>query len=250
MRTRSRVRRNALAVAAAFIAAAAAGCTTPPGGGGPGGPSSGIIQTPYAVACDGPMDHSGDGMDHGGGGGGGMPGMPGMHGPARLQHEPCDAQKAAARKLVADTRAAVARMRQNTLAGLMSQGFFSIGDGITGTTHYTKNSVRNDSYNLDPDHVEEYAVRNGRVVAAMYVLGVGMTMDNVPDIAGNWTMWHDHVLTWQSNNPNSPAYYKLGGMFSRREPPMLHVWLEKNACGPFAGTDSGAMSGSCVKGIE
>jgi hypothetical protein len=245
MRRRSRAFRNAVAVTAAIAAVGAAGCTAPGGGGGISRPPSGPVSTPYAVDCPGGMP----GMDHGGSGAT-MPGMPGMHGPARLDHDPCDAQKAAARKLVADTRAAVARMRQNTLAGLMSQGFFSIGDGITGTTHYTKNSVRNDSYNLDPDHVEEYAVRNGRVVAAMYVLGVGMTMDNVPDIAGNWTMWHDHVLTWQSNNPNSPAYYKLGGMFSRREPPMLHVWLEKNDCGPFAGTDAGAMSGSCVKGIE
>jgi hypothetical protein len=181
-------------------------------------------------------------------GGGG--GMPGMHGPARLQHEPCEAQKAAARKLVADTRAAVARKGQTTLAGLMAQGFFSIGDELSGTTHYTKVALRNDNHNLEPDYVEEYAVRNGQVVAAMYVLGVGMGMDNVPDIAGTWTMWHDHVLPWQSNNPSSRAYYRLGGMFSRREPPMLHVWLKKNSCGPFAGTDAGAMSGSCIKGIE
>jgi len=194
------------------------------------------------------MDHDGGGMDHGGGGSGG--GMPGMHGPARLQHDPCDAQKAAARQLIADTRAAVARKGQNTLAGLTAQGFFSIGDELTGTTHYTKNALRNDSHNLDPNYVEEYAVRNGQVVAAMYVLSVGMTMDNVPDIAGNWTMWHDHVLGWMSSNPNSPLYYRLGGAFTRREPPMLHVWLRKNACGPFAGTDGGMMSGSCIKDIE
>jgi len=249
MRTRSRAFRNATAVAAAFTAAVAVGCTTMPGGGG-GGPSSppaGIINTPYAVPCDGGMDHSGGGMDHSGGGGG-MPGMD--HGPARLQHEPCEAQKAAARKLIADTRAAVAGKGQNTLAGLMAQGFFSIGDELTGTTHYTRNDLRNDNHNLEPGYVEEYAVRNGRVVAAMYVLGIGMGMDNVPDIAGNWTMWHDHVLNWQSNNPSARGYYRLGGMFSRRESPMLHVWLERNACGPFAGTDSGAMSGSCIRDIE
>jgi hypothetical protein len=244
MRTSYRALRNTM-VATAAVAVGAIGCT----GTGPApDPGSGIIATPYAVDCPGGMDHSGGGMDHGGGGG--MPGMPGMHGPARLQHEPCEEQKTAARKLVADTRAAVKRKGQNTLAGLMAQGFFSIGDEATGTTHYTKNALRNDAHNLEPDYVEEFAVRSGRVVAAMYVLGVGMSMDNVPDIAGNWTMWHDHVLNWQSNNPNSPAYYRLGGLYSRREPPMLHVWLEKNACGPFAGTDAGAMSGSCVKGIE
>lgn len=243
MRRRIHQLRHATALAA-IAAIAAAACTTPGGGGGAPGGASGIVQTPYAVACDGGMDHSGGGMDHGGGG------MPGMHGPARLNHDPCDAQKAAARKLVADTRAAVARKGQNTLAGLLAQGFFSIGDEITGTTHYTKNSLRNDNHNMEPDYVEEFAVRGGRVVAAMYVLGVGMTMNNVPDIAGNWTMWHDHVLSWQSNNPNARGYYRLGGAFVRQEPPMLHVWLQKNACGPFAGTDAGGMSGSCVKGIE
>jgi hypothetical protein len=240
--------RRSLLAAAVLVVGVGSGCTMT--GGPPPGQGSGPIATPYAVPCTGDMDHSGGGMDHGGGGGG-MPGMPGMSDyPARLQHEPCAEQQAMARKLIADTRAAVRRNGQNTLAGLMAQGFFSIGDELTGTTHYTKNQLRNDSYNLDPAHVEEYAVRNGRVVAAMYVLGVGMGMDNVPDIAGNWTMWHDHVLAFQSNNPASPAYYRLGGAFTRREPPMLHVWLERNSCGPFAGTDGGAMTGSCVQGIE
>jgi hypothetical protein len=153
---------------------------------------------------------------------------------------------AAARTLVADTRAAVARKGQNTLAGLRAQGFFSIGDELTGTTHYTKVQLRNDAHNLEPDYVEEFAVRNGQVVAAMYVLGVGMTMDNVPDIAGNWTMWHDHILSYRSNNPNSDDYLRLGGPYIRHGAPTLHVWLQKNRCDPFAGADTGTMTGSCI----
>jgi hypothetical protein len=254
MRTSTRALRRAIPLVAAVTAVAAVGCTNG-GGGVPGFPTPpGPISTPYAVPCTGSMpgmDHGDGGMDHGGGGGGGGD----DHDmPARLNHAPCDAQKAMARKIIADTRAAVKAQNRDTVAGLISQGFFSIGDGITGTTHYTKVQLRTDQYNVDPQRVEEFAVQNGRVVAAMYVLSPGMTMDNVPDIAGSWTMWHSHVLAWQGNNPNTQAYYKLFGPYSRQEPPMFHVWLVPNDCGPFAGTAIfgvvGGMSGSCMSVAE
>ena len=60
----------------------------------------------------------------------------------------------------------------------------------------------------------------------MCILSNGMTMDNVPDIAGNWTMWHAHDLPWQSNNQFTDAYWRLGGSYWRHTAPMLHVWLE------------------------
>jgi len=257
MRIKARARRRVAAAAAALTAAAAVGCTTTGAAPTPPPKYTGIISTPYAVPCGA------------GGSGGAMPDMPGMGGsagaggqpspggamagmdePARLQHEPCDAQKAAARKLIADTRAGAKRHGQDSLANLKAQGYISIGDEATGTTHYVKPPYHTDQYNLDPDHIEEFAIRGGRVVAAMYILSNGMTMDNMPDIAGNWTMWHAHDLPWQSNNQFVDAYWHLGGRYWRHTAPMLHVWLEYNKCGPFTGTDGAGMTGSCVQGIE
>jgi hypothetical protein len=251
MRISTKGLRRAIPFVAAVTAVATVGCTNG-GGGVPGFPTPpGPISSPYVVPCPGGMpgmDHGGGGMDHSGGGGGG--GMGHMDMPARLNHPPCDAEKAAARKLVTDTRAAVKRQGRDTLAGLIAQGFFSIGDAVTGYNHYTRVDLRTDQYNLDPEHVEEFAVKNGRVVAAMYVLSPGMTMDNVPDIAGEWTMWHSHVLSWRGNNPKTKAYYQLFGAYSRQEPPMIHTWLVPNDCGPFAGTTifgvSGGMEGACL----
>jgi hypothetical protein len=34
------------------------------------------------------------------------------------------------------------------------------------------------------------------------------------------------------------------------ETPMLHVWVKPNDCGPFAGTDFGHMTGSCVEDFD
>jgi len=191
-------------------------------------------------------------MDHGGSGGGmpGMPGMPGM-GHGGYDHAPTAAQQAAARALIADTRAAAQRLGQTTVAGLIAQGFISIGDEVTGTTHYVKPSYHYDNGELDPNHIEAYAIRGGRPVAAMYILSNGKTTADVPDVAGNWTEWHLHTnLMWMSNNPCSTGYYRMGGLAHHVTAPMLHVWLQKHNCGPFAGTDVGGMSGSCNNSIE
>jgi hypothetical protein len=176
-------------------------------------------------------DHGGGGgMDHGGGG------APGNLTPAQI---------AKANKLVADTRAAVVRNGENTVAGLRAKGFFSIGDEMTGTTHYVNRPRHYDGRELDPNAVEAYAVRGGQVIAAMYILENGKTQRDVPEIAGDWTMWHDHTLPFQSNDPKVDGYYKLGGRYTRLTAPMLHVWLVDNPCGPFAGTDNRNMTGSC-----
>jgi hypothetical protein len=179
-----------------------------------------------------------DGGDHGHGGG--------------HDADPTPAQIARAEKLVADTKAAVQRQGLNSVAGLRRAGFFSIGDEMTGTTHYVHNQRHYDGRELDPEAIEAFAVRrvNGveTVIAAMYILENGKTMADVPDIAGNWTVWHDHNLPFQSNNPREDAYYKLGGRYMRQTAPMLHVWLVDNPCGPFAGTDTRNMTGSCSHG--
>jgi hypothetical protein len=168
--------------------------------------------------------------------------------PGGINEPPNQAQIDAAMDLVNRTRAANARNGENTVQGLLAKGFFSIGDEMTGTTHYVHNQRHYDGKELDPMAVEAYAARGGRLIAAMYILENGKAMSNIPNIAGNWTKWHDHVLPFQSANPRDDGYYKLGfrGGVSRRTSPMLHVWLVDNPCGPFAGTDNVNMTGSCA----
>jgi hypothetical protein len=171
------------------------------------------------------------------------------HNPDRLNHEPTEAQKAEAIDLIRRTRAAV-RAQGVTLRKLQDQGFINNGDGI----HWIKPDYARDGLELNPDYVESFVVRGGQVQAAMYSLNLGKTMDDVPDLAGNWTQWHAHNLAYQSNNPNTDEYFKLGGFppgtrgYFRDTAPMIHVWLVPNACGPFAGTER--EEGSCIPNID
>ena len=228
-------RKRALGTTLAIGAAGtllAAGCTRPGGGGGitPTTPTTPMTSMPG-------MDHGDGGMDHGGASGDGHY--------IGYDHAPTAAQQAAAKKFVTDTRAAVRRMGLTTSAALTRAGYFTIGDAATGTNHFVKKEYHYDSFNLDPNHVEAFAVRGGRVVAAMYILTNGSTAKDIPDIAGNWTQWHNHTLPFQSNIPTSDAYYRLGGMYTRVTAPMLHVWVTANSCGPFSGTDNMNMTGAC-----
>jgi hypothetical protein len=193
------------------------------------------------------MEHGGD--DHSGGGavGGGAPAA-GGHGhsmPANLNHAPTADQLTKARKFVADTRAAVKASGLGSVAALRAKGYISIGDEMTGTTHYVMPKYHYDANELNPQTIEAFAVQKGQVVAAMYILSNGKTESDIPDIAGNVTMWHNHTLPFRSNNQTDPNFYRLGGAFMRKTAPMLHVWLVPNKCGAFAGTDTANMTGSC-----
>jgi hypothetical protein len=78
----------------------------------------------------------------------------------------------------------------------------------------------------------------------MYILRPGKTMADVPDIAGELTLWHDHQnLCWDMRNGN-PVVVGLtredgscarGAFFAT--PPMIHVWLTPQECGPFTGIE-------------
>jgi hypothetical protein len=153
-------------------------------------------------------------------------------------------------KLVNDTKAAVTRIGY-TATNLTSHGFVTINDAMTGTEHFVHPARHYDGKEFDPNAIEAFAIRtvNGRrtIIAAMYVMENGKTMANIPNIAGSWTMFHDHRLPFASSNPRDPGFYQLRfmGGFYRQTAPMLHVWLIDNPCGPFAGTDTTNMTGSC-----
>jgi hypothetical protein len=150
------------------------------------------------------------------------------------------AQRTAAQELMDETTAAVAGLTD--LASLQAAGyaprtasveqivdqFASVGGG---PLHLFNQEYMDDGREIDPRAVESMVLNvtpdgNAELVAAMYVLEPGKTMDDAPDIAGELTTWHqDHGDAARS----ASGQPKL--------PPMMHVWLVDQPCGPFAGTD-------------
>ncbi|MDP1803949.1 MAG: hypothetical protein Q8K72_02170 [Acidimicrobiales bacterium] len=142
-----------------------------------------------------------------------------------------------------------------TEADVVGAGYVSMGDGGSPGeyTHYVKWAYLSDAHVLDPAHIEAVVMkmnadRSTRVVAGMYILSLGDSMWDAPYIAGELTSWHDHggmcrageVLLAVLADGTCPA----GVPF--RAPPMLHVWVEANGCGPFVdvihgGADCGAI---------
>jgi hypothetical protein len=92
-----------------------------------------------------------------------------------------------------------------------------------------------------------YEIRNGKktLVAAMYMLNVGDTFADVPDIGGPLTQWHVHNDLCLADDPTDPLRKVVSSLTTANgtcpsgttkagSVPMIHVWIVKNACGPFA----------------
>lgn len=153
----------------------------------------------------------------------------------------------AARALIVSTRDSVS-VRFPDEAALVAAGYRSIGDGrIRGSfEHFVNAEYLTDGRELDPDRIESIILENlgtaKRVASAMYILEMGKTMDEVPDLAGELTVWHDHQnLCWDDAGVRLAGLLVDGrcvprGTF-RPTPPMLHVWVQEHPCGPFAGID-------------
>ncbi len=163
------------------------------------------------------------------------------------------AQQASARALIASTTQAMQAFPD--LAAVQAAGYVSIGDtDVNGYEHYVQWSYLSDPYEVDPNHIESILVRHlpdgtVKVVSAMYILSIGKTMADVPDIAGALTTWHYHDdLCWST--AMTVVGTTVNGVCSSGTlwitPPMLHVWIVDNPCGPFAGVDS--HGGSCLVG--
>ena len=174
--------------------------------------------------------------------------------PERLDHEPTEEQLADARQLVADTEAALAAYAD--VAAAEAAGYVSIGDSRSGVEHFINHDHLRDEGVLDPNEVESLVYRvapdGGReLISAMYILPPGSTVDDVPDVAGNLTVWHGHDnLCWDTAGMRIAGVVVNGqcrpGGVQGQGMPMLHVWVVPNDCGPFAGTDRRQESGSCV----
>jgi hypothetical protein len=158
-----------------------------------------------------------------------------------------EAELEAAKALIVATRDSVLRAFPDE-ASVVSGGYRSIGDGrFPGTyEHFVHTDYLSDGRELDPGRVESIVMENTgagkRVASAMYILELGKTMADVPDIARGLTVWHDHQnLCWDDSGTRLAGVLVNGrcvprGTF-RPTPPMLHVWLQDHQCGPFAGID-------------
>jgi hypothetical protein len=155
------------------------------------------------------------------------------------------AEQARAEQLVRDTLRDLPHYADPNTA--YSEGYRSIGDAVTGDEHYIKWAYLTDGRILDSKHPESlvYEMRNGRktLVAAMYMLELGSTFADVPDVGGSLTQWHVHNNLCLVDDPTDPLrkYVALPsngicppGSSKATAVPMIHVWIVKNACGPFA----------------
>jgi hypothetical protein len=126
-------------------------------------------------------------------------------------------------------------------------GYRSIGDGITGDEHFVKWSYVNDGHILDPNRPESlvYEMIDGKqqVAAAMYMMPLGTRFSGVPNVGGPLTQWHVHDNLCLTNDPTQKTLAGFTvtahgvcppGTSKAGNTPMLHVWVVKNSCGPFA----------------
>jgi hypothetical protein len=150
-------------------------------------------------------------------------------------------QQAAAENLVADTLLRLPKWSDPAVAE--AAGFRSIGDGGTGVEHFVNQAFMNDDHLLDPDHPESlvYDTSGGgrKLAAAMYMTKPGVRLADVPNIGGKLMQWHVHdnlcynaqgkVVSLTDASGNCAA-----GLVKPVETPMIHVWIRKHRCGPFA----------------
>jgi hypothetical protein len=159
------------------------------------------------------------------------------HGPMRTdlaggRHEhaahacrPTADEQAAADRLVADTKAAIAKFAGTGRA--MVEGYQPFGGpGRDRAQHYLNDTYRRDPAVLNQHRVESlvygWTDRHGLVlIGALYIMPKA-GMDG-PEIGGCLTQWHIHEIGPRDPNGNGAEL-----------PQMLHVWVVDMPGGPFA----------------
>lgn len=162
-------------------------------------------------------------------------------------------QQAAAENLLAITILRLPKFADPEAVGAM--GFVSIGDGFLGHEHYLNVANMNDDKILDPDHPEslvfDTTVSPKKLVAAMYMLNKGDTLEDVPELGGKLTQWHVHDNLCFSGPRVAGLTDAEGncgpGLTKGDATPMIHVWTEPHPCGPFAALE-GVAGGTIAEG--
>jgi hypothetical protein len=171
------------------------------------------------------------------------------------------AQQAAAEALVRNTLADLPRFADQSVA--YAAGYRTIGDAALGDEHWVNWAYANDTDILDSKHPESlvYDTRNpGHPIleAAMYSLPPGSKFTDIPPLFQNpLTQFHVHnnlcfaqtsdplqkvFAGFRNSNGDCPPGTTLAGNV-----PMIHVWIQKNPCGPFAAL-SGIAAGQVPDG--
>lgn len=168
-------------------------------------------------------------------------------------------QQARAENLIAITLARLPQWSDTAVAE--AAGYRSIGDEATGDEHFINWSLIDDETTLDPDHPESLVYRVERdgtrtLEAVMFMLPSSVTLDTVPDVGGALTQWHVHNDLCFTTPPDAKVVAIVDEDENCRPPlskaaavPMLHVWIEPHACGPFASLD-GIGAGQVREGDE
>jgi len=141
-------------------------------------------------------------------------------------------------------------------------GFHSIGDGGTGHEHFVQWDWIDDDVALDPDHPESLVYvpqpdGSKQLVSAMYMLPTTVALEDVPDWGGELMQWHVHDNLCYTADPVAPQVRGLTRsdgtcatpLVKHDEAPMIHVWITRHECGPFAALE-GVAAGSVLDGEE
>jgi hypothetical protein len=136
-------------------------------------------------------------------------------------------------------------------------GFVSIGDGVTGDEHFVKQAYFDDGHILDPDYPESLVYKphpdgTKTLAAAMYMMPPNTGWSEIPDVGGPLTQWHIHdnlcftpdAKVGGLTNPDGTCTPPLVKVVNS---PMIHVWIQKHPCGPFAALE-GVGGGTIRKG--
>jgi hypothetical protein len=140
--------------------------------------------------------------------------------------------------------------RYATEQAAYNAGFRSIGDSLTGDEHMVNWSYLTDNHVLDPMYPESlvYNTRNGTptLEAAMFMLSLGQRFSDIPPLfSGPLTQWHIHNNLCFRDLGGTPDQKMVAGLIdsegncppgeAKSVPvPMIHVWIVRNPCGPFA----------------
>ncbi|MEO6319002.1 MAG: hypothetical protein ABIP36_09495, partial [Acidimicrobiales bacterium] len=162
-------------------------------------------------------------------------------------------QQAAAENLLAITIVRLPQFSDPAVAETM--GFGSIGDGGLGEEHYLNVANMNDDKILDPDFPEslvyDTTVTPKKLVAAMFMMNPGDTLDTVPELGGKLTQWHIHDNLCFAGSRVAGLTDADGncapGLTKGVETPMIHVWTKPHPCGPFSALE-GVAGGTIAEG--
>lgn len=165
------------------------------------------------------------------------------------------AQQARAENLIAITLLRLPKYSDYRAAE--RDGFVSIGDAVTGDEHFVKQSYFDDGHILDPDYPESLVYKphddgTKTLAAAMYMMPPGTRFTEIPDVGGRLTQWHIHdnlcfttdAKVASLTNPDGTCNPPLVKVV---DSPMIHVWIQKHPCGPFAALE-GIGAGTIPEG--